>query len=339
MTSSFDLTRRDALRLGAGALAFAAVGRSARAAFSQAPAAPKKRRPNIVMLVADDHRHSALGSMGEFALQTPVIDRLASEGTAFCQAHHMGGNFSAVCVPTRGSLMTGCTVFRALADQSGGVIAPNRVTLGQHLRQSGYHAHIVGKWHNDRTSLTRSFDNGEAIFLRGLNTDQYSMRVRHFDPTGEYANKTVYHAHKFSTDFLCDKAVEFLDSYKKDEPFFLYTAFTAPHDPRTPPKPFDRMYRPENIALPPNFAPNHPFDNGELHVRDEDLIPHPRTPERVRREIASYYGMVSNLDAAVGGFWRPCARAGARRTPSLSTQPTMESLTGTARSIGKTEPL
>lgn len=258
------------------------------------------RRPNILMIVADDYRHDAVHAMGNSVVQTPVLDSLAANGTAFSQAHHMGGKFDAVCVPTRGALMTGCNVFRAMTDPANNIIRPERVTIGQHLREAGYHSHIVGKWHNDFHSLNRSFASGEGIFLRGLNTDQYRMRVHHYDPTGAYGKNSVYYAKKFSTDFLADRAVDFIGDYKGEEPFFLYTAFTAPHDPRTPPREYANLYHPDNIPVPPNFATAHPFDNGELKVRDEEVAPHPRTPDRVQREISSYYGMISNLDAGVG---------------------------------------
>jgi arylsulfatase A-like enzyme len=296
-------TRRDLLRYTATAAAMAAVGKlpSARGeAAPSAPALPRARRPNILMVVADDHRHDAIHTMGDSAVQTPCLDRLAASGTAFSQAHHMGGKFSAVCVPTRGCLMTGCSVYRAMSDQADNIITPSRVTLGEHLGANGYYTHCVGKWHNDFKSLNRSFAHGEAIFLRGLASDQYQLRVHHYDPTAVYGKNTVYYASKFSTDFLADHAVDFLQNYRRDEPFFLYTAFTAPHDPRTPPRDFARLYSAKNTPLPLNFAPVHPFDNGELHVRDEDLAPHPRTPDRVRQEIAAYYGMISNLDAGVG---------------------------------------
>jgi len=291
------------LRFTAGAAVLAALGRHSRA-FAETVQAPailtRSRRPNIIMIVADDHRHDVINAMGDAMVQTPCLDRLVAGGTAFSQAHDMGGNFPAVCVPTRGCLMTGCNVFRALADQSGGGISPRRVTLGEHLRGAGYQTHCVGKWHNDRESLHRSFAGGDAIFLRGLTADQSQMRLHHFDPTGEYANKTVYHPRGFSTDLLSDAAVDFLHRPKGDKPFFLYTAFTAPHDPRTPPREFADLYHADRIPLPVNFAAGHPFNNGELHVRDEELAPFPRTPDRIRRELAAYYGMVSNLDAGMG---------------------------------------
>jgi arylsulfatase A-like enzyme len=86
----------------------------------------------------------------------------------------------------------------------------------------------------------------------------------------------------------------------KEQPFFCYVALTSPHDPRTPPTKYDAWYNPDTITLPPNFLPQHPFDNGDLAVRDEMLLPHPRTPDAVKKEIAHYYGMVSELDAQLG---------------------------------------
>jgi arylsulfatase A-like enzyme len=289
--------------MAATAMAAAALSRLPYArgqSTTPAPFVKRARRPNILMMVADDHRHDVIRTMGDLTVQTPCFDRFAANGIAFSQAHHMGGNFPAVCVPTRGALQTGCNVFRAMAVQTDNIISPDRVTLGQHFRNNGYRTHIVGKWHNDVTSLNRSFAGGEGIFLRGLATDQNRLRVHHYDPTGRYQNNTVYHPSQFSTDFFCDRTVEFLQTYQQDEPFFLYTGFTAPHDPRTPPKAYANLYKPDKIPLPVNFASDHPFDNGELRIRDEETAPHPRAPQRIRKELADYYGMVSSLDAGVG---------------------------------------
>ena len=88
-----------------------------------------------------------------------------------------------------------------------------------------------------------------------------------------------------------------LRNYDSDAPFFMYLSFMAPHDPRTMPKKYLEMYDPEEIRLPENFMPEHPFDNGELVVRDEMLAPFPRTPQEIRRHIAEYYAMISHADA------------------------------------------
>ena len=59
----------------------------------------------------------------------------------------------------------------------------------------------------------------------------------------------------------------------RKQPFFAYVSFMAPHDPRTMPREFLEMYDPHQIDLPPNFLPEHPFDNGEMVVRDVKLAP------------------------------------------------------------------
>ena len=60
------------------------------------------------------------------------------------------------------------------------------------------------------------------------------------------------------------------------------------------------MYPPEDIPVPENFHPEHPFDNGEMRIRDEVLAPFPRTPEIVQQHIADYYGMITHMDVEMG---------------------------------------
>ena len=85
-----------------------------------------------------------------------------------------------------------------------------------------------------------------------------------------------------------------------EEPFFAYIAFTSPHDPRTPPPPYDTMYDPADIELPPNFLPEHPFDIGVRDIRDEVLAGYPRGEDEIKRHIADYYGMISHMDMDIG---------------------------------------
>ena len=212
----------------------------------------------------------------------------------------MGGKNGAVCVPTRASLMTGCTPFKASVNLGGAVIRPDRTTLGQHFRKSGYDTFQTGKWHNDVPSMARSFAAGRGIFLGGMTPDQRKVHVQDHDSTGAYDKSRVYLAPKFSTEFFCDQAVDYIRGHQGPAPFFVYAAFTAPHDPRTPPPEFASLYDPSKIPVPANFAERHPFDNGDLVGRDEKLAPFPRTPARIQKEIADYYGMISHIDANVG---------------------------------------
>jgi arylsulfatase A-like enzyme len=76
------------------------------------------------------------------------------------------------------------------------------------------------------------------------------------------------------------------------------------------PSEFLELYDTDEIELPPNFAGGHPFDNGELHIRDEMLAGFPRTPEETRRHISEYYAMISHLDSQIGRVLEALEEAG-----------------------------
>src|SRR5262249_22785817 len=129
--------------------------------------------------------------------------------------------------------------------------------------------------------------------------NQWKPAVRERTPDGKGHTEPAVVEHH-ATELFADAAVDFLKQYNDANPFLMYVAFTSPHDPRTPPKEFLDRYPPENIALPPNFAPEHSCDNGTLRGRDEELAPFPRPPAVVQRHIAEYYGMITHLDAQIG---------------------------------------
>ena len=261
------------------------------------------RKPNVIVLFSDDQRWGTIGAWGEEPVQTPNLDRLVKRGVSFDHAHIMGGDQGAVCVPSRAMLHTGQTLWRASrnvqAPATDTEAAKRYTLLGEHFRANGYLAHGIGKWHNPRSLFNRAFSSGEAIFFGGM-SDHYKVPLQDYDPLGHYGKQRDYVASKHSAEIFSDASIRFLKAQDGSKPFLLYTAFTSPHDPRTAPPPFDRMYPAGKIQLPPNFAPEHPFDNGELKVRDELLAAFPRTPAEVKQHIADYYGMISHLDAQIG---------------------------------------
>ncbi len=99
---------------------------------------------------------------------------------------------------------------------------------------------------------------------------------------------------------FANEAIRFLSEHQGRQPFFCYVPFNAPHDPHIVPDDFPVRYDSATIPLPPNFLPQHPFDNGEMHIRDEELLPHPRPPQAVRKMIADYYRYISYLDMQIG---------------------------------------
>ncbi len=253
-------------------------------------------RPNFLFMIADDHRHSALGALGIEAVSTPVFDKLIADGTCFTQAHIMGSTSGAVCMPSRGMLMTG----RGLFDTPD-PLPDDAPLLPELLRQNGYTTFGTGKWHNRRGSYARCFGESGKVFFGGMD-DQFAMPVNDFDPAGDYPPEDSYIADGYSTTIFSDEMIDFLNARgdEDDQPFFAYIAFTSPHDPRTPPAPYDEMYDPEDIQLPPNFVPEHPFDIGIRDIRDELLAGYPRGEDEIKRHIADYYGMISHMDMDIG---------------------------------------
>ncbi len=259
--------------------------------------------PNILILYSDDQSYHALGAMVNKEVMTPHLDKLASEGMLFTQTHVMGGHQGAVCMPSRAMLLTGRYVNRLPRD--GAIIPDSLISLPEILRQRGYTTFHTGKWHSDKASHRRMFSTGGPIFFGGMHHErdggQFHPTVQSFDPMGIYPNEQKWISDTFSTQLYADAAIRFLtSSAAQQKPFFCYVAFTSPHDPRTPPTAAAEKYSGKNISLPPNFLPQHPFDNGDLNVRDEKLLPRPLHPDTLKEDLRRYYAMVTEMDTEVG---------------------------------------
>jgi arylsulfatase A-like enzyme len=218
-------------------------------------------------------------------------------------------------MPSRAMMHTGRTLFHLQG--AGESIPPEHATLGEAFRAAGYRTFGAGKWHNGRESFQRSFCDGDEIFFGGM-ADHWNVPVYHYDPAGRYdaqcricpdafhsnsvETRDCDHIHsgRHSSDVIADAAIRFIAGHDATQPFLAYVAFLAPHDPRTMPDEYRRMYEPDAMAIPPNFLDRHPFDNGALRVRDELLAALPRTAAETRRHIAEYYAMITHLDAQVG---------------------------------------
>ena len=106
---------------------------------------------------------------------------------------------------------------------------------------------------------------------------------------------------KHSAQIWSEGAAEHLRAQAdKEAPFFMYVGFNSPHDPRQAPKEFVDRYPAPQIAVPPNYLPEHPFDQGDHKVRDELLAPFPRTREAVKLHRAEYYAHITYMDAQIG---------------------------------------
>lgn len=265
-------------------------------------------RPNILFIFTDDQRAGTIHALGNKEIHTPAMDSLVRQGTSFINAYIMGSQSGAVCAPSRAMLMTGQQIFSI--DPEGNTIDPQHKILPEYLRQNGYHTFHTGKWHNGKSSFARSFSGAGKIMFGGM-SDHYNIPVQDFDSAGFYKNDRQYFEKgKHSSELYAGQAVNFLENYQEDKPFFMFVAFQAPHDPRQMPEEYQQMYRPENLSLPLNFLSKHPFDNGELDVRDELIADFPRKPETVKQEIADYYAMITHVDAQINRILQALQKSG-----------------------------
>lgn len=266
-------------------------------------AAESAKRPNILFLFSDDQRFDTIAALGNPEIKTPHLDELVRRGCTFTHTFVQGSTLPAVCLPSRAMLMSGQSLYRLPQQLDRAPLLPAL------LREAGYQTYGIGKWHNGRPAYARAFDQGASVFFGGMHNHR-AIPVYPHDGSGTFPKSSESITDQFSTEIFADSAIQFLRQLSGDDPFFLYVSFTAPHDPRTPPKEFADLYDPEKIQLPPNFLPQHPFDNGEMTIRDEALAPWPRTPENIRQHIADYYGMISHLDAQIGRILQALKESG-----------------------------
>ncbi len=255
------------------------------------------KRPNVLFLFSDDQRFDTIGALGNPCVKTPNLDRLVERGFVFRQTYCMGSTVPAVCLPSRAMVNSGRSLWKAPGNLEG------VTTWAEVMRAGGYRTFGTGKWHNGRKAFARGFSDGGAIFFGGM-SDHLKVPIFDFDKSGKYPKKNRRWGEKFSSELFADAAIEFLNNHTADRgderPFFMYVAFTAPHDPRMAPKEFVDMYDADKLPIAKNCLPRHPFDNGELKIRDECLAPWPRTPQIVRRHLADYYAMITHMDHHIG---------------------------------------
>ena len=260
-----------------------------------------KEAKNILFLLVDDMQKTCIHAYGNNQVVSPNIDGIIDQGVSFMHTYTNGSLGGALSMPSRAMIMTGRGVYQVSGD--GAVIPEQHVTLPELLRNNGYETFATGKWHADKKSFNRSFVMGDNIFFGGMHSYEtnghVSPRLNHYDPEGKYDQP--FTGEKFSSEMFADAAVGYLNKRsKKDKPFFAFVAFTSPHDPRMQHPDYGHDYKADDIELPVNYLPQHPFDNGELKIRDEVLLPFPRTEEMVKKDLADYYGMVSEVDYQIG---------------------------------------
>ena len=281
--------------------------------------------PNILFITADHLRYDTLGCHGDPIIQTPNLDRLASESACF-------SNFfvqSPVCQPSRASMMTGRYPRNHGVRHNGNVLDRNETTLVEHFKQHGYTTAVIGKHHVSQERFRKVIDHLDASGIRRnwkerpdgqyiidkLNPFEKYVRSRGYEYKTGYAlpgfrDKLGAVPSDLPEDCHLDayvgmKACEYLESFDNERPLFMWVGFYGPHHPYVPSGRFARMYDPDRVP---------PF-----HKREGDLGKKPveyriyvqyaghkyrgfdkASDETFRAMKAAYYGMVSQLDWKLG---------------------------------------
>ncbi|MCC6509506.1 MAG: sulfatase-like hydrolase/transferase [Pirellulaceae bacterium] len=199
--------------------------------------------PNIVLIFADDLGYGDVSAYHASDVRSPNIDRIAAEGMLLTT---MRANCT-VCSPSRAALLTGRYadrvgvpgVIRTKPEDSWGFFNPQVPTIADELKRHGYHTAIVGKWHlglgSPNTPNERGFDFFHGFL--GDMMDSYTTHLRH-GQNYMRRNHEVVQPTGHATDIFTDRAVDYLRerAQRKEQPFFLYLAYNAPHFPIEPPE-------------------------------------------------------------------------------------------------------
>ena len=258
-------------------------------------AAGTPERPNVIFLLADDMRADTIAALGNPVARTPNLDALVGRGFAMTNAYCLGGNSAAVCTPSRNMLLSGNAYFRwkdhvpdGMPNARKGLLAPgDGPNFPLIMKGAGYLTYHHGKRGNTAPLIQAKFEVNKY-----LKDDMAERR------SGEPGKEIV------------DEAIAFLEAKRDPRPVFMYLAFGNPHDPRVAARTYLDPYDSAELPLPRNFLPIHPFDNGELFVRDEQLLPWPRTAGEIRRTLREYYATVTGLDFHIGRLIRALEDAG-----------------------------
>ena len=284
-------------------------------------------RPNIVFLLADDLGYTDIAPYGS-EVATPNLSQLASEGTRFTNYHT-----AANCAPARAMLLTGVSSHLAgvpnipemmspaqkLQDNYQGVLGNNVVTIATLLEDTGYHTYLAGKWHLGATPgklpSERGFERTFALMDSGADNFEQRPYLPIYDQANWFADgeRTQLPDDFYSSKFLIDKTIEFIDSNLKDgKPFFAYVPFQAVHIPVQAPQEYIERYmgrydegwhklRQERHARAASLGIV-PGDIERVEASStmdwETLSPQQRRYESKR--MAVYAGMIEAMDVHIG---------------------------------------
>ena len=258
-------------------------------------------KPNILFIFSDDQTFKSIGACGLTSVKTPNLDRLVESGASFTKAYNMGAWNGAVCVASRAMLNSGAFVNRAQR------VIKTETHWSEMMQGAGYTTYTTGKWHvpgPPRFDVMKDVLGGMPKqvpegYNRPIDKADYANGWKRWDTQygGFWEGGTHW------TQVVADNSIEFLEQAQKaDQPFFMYLAFNAPHDPPQAPKEYVDMYPLDTIKVPENFLEEYPYAEAICgkKLRDEKLMPYPRTEYAVKVNRQEYYASITYMDHHIG---------------------------------------
>jgi len=272
------------------------------------------QKPNFLFIFSDDQSYETVAATGNSQIETPNLDKLVNSGITFTHAYNMGAWNGAICLASRLMINTGRSVWRAEELFASAAIQNTEFTMGRVwgklLESAGYDTYITGKWHlKGDASNAFKFTSVVRPGFTGADQSQYT---RPTDSTDIYKEWSPYDetatgfwtGGKHWSVIVAEEAEKFLITAASDpDPFFMYLAFNAPHDPRQAPREYIEKYKWQEIDVPINFLPEYPNYN-ELEAgpnsRDERLATYPRTKWGIQVHRQEYYASIDYMDHQIG---------------------------------------
>src|SRR5688500_14646615 len=196
----------------------------------------KGKRPNIVLIMADDLGYADLSCYGQQRFTTPNIDKMALDGMRFLQFY----SGSTVCAPARASLMTGLHTghtpirgTRAMQPEGQYPLPENTVTIASQLQQNGYNTGAFGKWglgppESTGEPLKNGFNNFYGYICQSLAHNYFPAYVWNNRQKEIFPENETRHS-IYSADTIHREAIQFLEKQTTANPFFLFLPYTIPH--------------------------------------------------------------------------------------------------------------
>jgi arylsulfatase A-like enzyme len=248
-------------------------------------------RPNILLVFSDQHRAQSLGCYGNTDVRSPSFDAFAADSRRYTSCV----STSPVCVPARGTLLTGLHVWDHRAITNDLPIDPSVRSIARALRDAGYATGYVGKWHLGGVPRDRAIPAEERL---GFQEWKAAECTHAYADSWYHDEEEIRHEiDGFESERHTDLALEFISRHqaareRSGEPWALVLSWGPPHDPyHVVPERFRELYAGTDLALRRNVP------------EDVELIPAGSgTIDRseIRRRLADYYAQISYLDEQFG---------------------------------------